>query len=293
MNRRWNAPILNDRHPWWSASAALAAIVGFSCSPKPPAFSWWCPSPEYKMNIVNETPSKTILLVDDDLDLCRLLTEYLATKEFSTRQVHDGLSALKRLQATEEPFDLLILDVMMPVMDGFQLLKEMRSIGITFPVIMLTAKGDPDDRIAGLELGADDYLPKPFEPRELLARIQAVMRRTELNREFDHGREPSLLIIDGLELNDKTYAASNRGCPLHLTPAEFRILWLLLINPGVVVSRENLFQQALGRGENLFDRSLDIHVSRIRKKIGPGPDGSDRLKSIRGEGYLYIYASAE
>jgi len=270
---------------------------------------------------MNGAPSKLILLVDDDLDLCQLLTEYLATKGFAARQAHDGLSALKMVRAAEETFDLMILDVMMPVMDGFQLLKEMRSTGprmgpsaaegrygqssssgnrlqspptlLSFPVIMLTAKGDPDDRIAGLELGADDYLPKPFEPRELLARMQAVMRRTEPGPEFEPGRERSLLTIDDLELNAGPYAASVKGQPLHLTPAEFRLLWLLALKPGLVVSREKLFQQALGREENLFDRSLDIHISRLRKKIGPGPDGADRLKSIRGEGYLYVLSQGE
>lgn len=242
---------------------------------------------------MNDSHFKSILLVDDDLDLCQLLTEYLAIKGYATQQAHDGLAALKMIKVTEEPFDLMILDVMMPVMDGFQLLKKMRSAGITFPVIMLTAKGDPDDRIAGLELGADDYLPKPFEPRELLARIQAIMRRTEPSHEFDRDHESSILIRDDLELNARTFSASNKGRLLHLTPAEFRILWLLILTPGAVVSREELFQEALGREENLFDRSLDIHVSRLRKKIGPGPDGTDRLKSIRGEGYLYIQAFGE
>lgn len=242
---------------------------------------------------MTETPSKLILLVDDDRDLCQLLTEYLATKGLAARQAHDGLEALKMIRAGEEVFDLMILDVMMPGLDGFQLLKEMRSTGLTFPVIMLTAKGDPDDRIAGLELGADDYLPKPFEPRELLARMQAVMRRTEPGPEFEPGREPGLLSIDDLELNAGTYAASVRGLPLHLTPAEFRLLWLLVAKPGAVVPRDKLFQEALGREENPFDRSLDIHISRLRKKIGPGAEGVDRLKSIRGEGYLYVQSSVE
>jgi two-component system response regulator CpxR len=237
---------------------------------------------------MTESNAKSILLVDDDLDLCQLLTEYLTIKGFVIRQAHDGLSALKMVRAAEESFDLMILDVMMPVMDGFQVLKEMRSTGLVFPVIMLTAKGDPDDRIAGLELGADDYLPKPFEPRELLARIQAVMRRVEPGPETAQDRVPSLLAIDDLELNAGTYEASSRGRPLHLTPAEFRLLWLLVLKPGAVVARDRLFQEALGREENLFDRSLDIHISRLRKKIGPGHNGADRLKSIRGEGYLYV-----
>jgi two-component system response regulator CpxR len=233
---------------------------------------------------------RSILVVDDDLYLCQLLTDYLTTKGFSVHEAHDGLSALKMVRSPGADFDLMILDVMMPIMDGFQALKEMRTSGLTFPVIMLTAKGEPNDRIAGLELGADDYLGKPFEPRELLARIQAVMRRVEPSRESDPGRDAEILILDELELNSKTYQASSRERTLSLTPAEFRILWLLAANPGKIVSREALFRQALGREESPFDRSLDIHISRLRKKIGPAANGSDRLKSIRGEGYLYVQA---
>jgi len=233
---------------------------------------------------------RSILLVDDDLYLCQLLTEYLKTKGFSLCQAHDGLSALKMIRAGEKAFDLMILDVMMPNLDGFQVLKEMRAAGISFPVVMLTAKGDPDDRIAGLELGADDYLPKPFEPRELLARIQAVMRRTDPGHDSDPERETGLVFIDDLELNAKTYQASSQGKALSLTPAEFRIMWMLAVKPGEIVPREALFLHAIGREESPFDRSLDIHISRLRKKIGSGPDGGDRIKSIRGEGYLYVQA---
>ena len=242
------------------------------------------------MCIMNEQKPKSILLVDDDLDFCQLLTEYLITKGFSVRQVHDGLSALKLTLTAELSFDLMILDVMMPSMDGFQVLAEIRKTEITIPIIMLTARGEPDDRIAGLELGADDYLSKPFEPRELLARIQAIMRRTNLNHEPGSRKTVSVLTIDNLELNANTYQTLSNGKPLHLTPAEFRLLWLLAMKPGEIVSRETLFLQGLGREASLFDRSLDIHISRLRKKLGPRPDGSDLLKSIRGEGYLYVPA---
>ena len=238
---------------------------------------------------MDEQNPKSILLADDDFDLCQLLTEYLKTKGFTVWQAHDGLSALELIR-TAELVDLMILDVMMPLMDGFQVLAEIRKTEITIPIIMLTAKGEPDDRIAGLELGADDYLTKPFEPRELLARIQAIIRRTNLNHEPVNSKAVSVLTIDNLELNANTYQALSKGKTLHLTPVEFRLLWLLAIKPGEVVSRETLFLQALGREENPFDRSLDIHISRLRKKLGPRPDGSDRLKSIRGEGYLYALA---
>ena len=234
---------------------------------------------------MTESNPQTILIVDDDLDLCQLLNEYLTIKGFSIQQAHDGAAGLEKIK-TADGLDLMILDVMMPAMDGFQLLKEIRGAGLAFPVIMLTAKGEPDDRIAGLELGADDYLAKPFEPRELLARIQAVLRRVEPS----HSRETDLLAIDDLDLNAKTFQASSQGRALHLTPAEFRLLWLLVNRPGQIVSRETLFQKVLGREESPFDRSLDIHISRLRKKIGPGLDGADRLKSIRGEGYLYVQA---
>lgn len=240
-----------------------------------------------------ENNPKLILLVDDDLDLCQLLTDYLTTKGFLIQQAHDGSAALKMVHASAALFDLMILDVMMTAMDGFQVLREIRSAGLTFPVIMLTAKGDPDDRIAGLELGADDYLPKPFEPRELLARIQAVMRRVEPSSEAGLDREPAALALDDLELNAGTFQASSKGRNLHLTPAEFRLLWRLALTPGEIVSRDKLFQEVLGREENPFDRSLDIHISRLRKKIGPGADGADRLKSVRGEGYLYVRTFGE
>ena len=240
---------------------------------------------------MNELNPKSILLVDDDFDLCLLLTEYLESKSFSVQQVHDGLSALELILTARLNFDLMILDVMMPSMDGFQVLAEIRKAEIIFPVIMLSAKGEPDDRIAGLELGADDYLAKPFEPRELLARIQAVMRRTDLSHEPVSSKAASILTIDDLKLNAKTYQALSNGRPLHLTPAEFRLLWLLVMKPGEIVSRETLFSQVLGREESPFDRSLDIHISRLRKKLGPGPKHTDRLKSIRGEGYLYTLAS--
>ena len=238
---------------------------------------------------MNEQNSRSILLVDDDFDLCQLLTEYLTTKGFSVRQAYDGLSALEFIRTAEFSFDLMILDVMMPSMDGFHVLAEIRKTEITFPIIMLTAKGEPDDRIAGLELGADDYLTKPFEPRELLARIQAIMRRTNLSHAVN-SKAVSVLTIDNLELNAKTYQALSNGKPLHLTPAEFRLLWLLVMKPGEIVSRGKLFLEVLGREESPFDRSLDIHISRLRKKLGLRPDGSDRLKSIRGEGYLYTAA---
>jgi len=239
---------------------------------------------------MNEQNRKSILLIDDDLDLCQLLAEYLKSKGFSVRQEHDGLSGLELIRTAGFNFDLVILDVMMPSMDGFQVLAEIRKTEKTFPVIMLSAKGEPDDKITGLELGADDYLSKPFEPRELLARIQAVIRRTDSSHEPVRSNAVSVLTIDDLELNAKTYQAVSNGKPLNLTPAEFRLLWLLAMRPGEVVSRETLFLKVLGREEGLFDRSLDIHISRLRKKLGPGADGSDRLKSIRGEGYLYSLA---
>jgi len=240
---------------------------------------------------MNEKNHKSILLVDDDFDLCQLLTEYLESKSFSVKQEYNGLSALELLQTARFNFDLMILDVMMPSMDGFKVLAEIRKAEITFPVIMLSAKGEPDDRIAGLELGADDYLAKPFEPRELLARIQAVMRRADLSHEPVSSKAASILTIDDLELNAKTYQALSNGRSLHLTPAEFRLLWLLVMKAGEIVSRETLFSQVLGREESPFDRSMDIHISRLRKKLGTSPKGTDRLKSIRGEGYLYTLAS--
>jgi two-component system response regulator CpxR len=181
-------------------------------------------------------------------------------------------------------FDLVILDVMLPMKNGFEVLRALRRVDQSLPVIMLTAKGDPVDRVVGLEMGADDYLGKPFDPRELLARIRSVFRRLATERDRT---ETGLLKVDGLFLNEHTLQTFTGNRSLNLTPAEFKVFWILVQNAGKIVSRENLFRQALGRGEHAFDRSLDMHISRIRKKVWSDNEGMKKIRNIRGEGYLY------
>jgi two-component system response regulator CpxR len=185
-------------------------------------------------------------------------------------------------------FDLVILDVMLPMKNGFEVLRALRRVNQSLPVIMLTAKGDPVDRVVGLEMGADDYLAKPFDPRELLARIRSVFRRLAPERDRT---ETGFLKVDDLFLNENSLQAFTGNRSLNLTPAEFKVFWILVQNAGKIVSRENLFRQALGRGEQDFDRSLDMHISRIRKKVWPDNEGMKKIKNIRGEGYLYAPSS--
>lgn len=231
---------------------------------------------------------KNILLVDDDLDLCRLLSDYLETEGFTCLCFHDGQTGLEAAVSRPADFELLVLDVMLPRKNGFEVLAAIRQQGIRLPIIMLTAKGDSVDLILGLEMGADDYLPKPFNPRELLARMRAIIRRVSEKPDLSSPNKPDVLNIDGFELHEKSLQAAYLGRALNLTPVEFRVLWALLGSPGHIVSRNILFKEALGRSGQAFDRSLDMHISRLRKKIWPAADGLDRLKSIRGEGYIYV-----
>jgi two-component system response regulator CpxR len=228
---------------------------------------------------------KKILIIDDDRELCGLLSSYLGREGFACSGAYDGQSGLEWALNQGAGFDLIILDVMLPLKNGFEVLSALRGARRTLPVIMLTAKGEPVDRIIGLEMGADDYLAKPFEPRELLARIRALARRlTARGGAADSGRVQA----GGLNLDENSLKADFEGRPLNLTPVEFKVLWLLAGSAGKVVSRQTLFQEALGRREQAFDRSLDMHISRLRKKIWPEAAGPGEIKNIRGEGYLYV-----
>ena len=231
---------------------------------------------------------KRILIIDDDHDLLRLLTDYLSLEGFECRGLSDGQAGAEELKANHSAYDLVILDVMLPSKNGFEVLNEIRAGGVELPVIMLTAKGDSVDIVVGLEMGADDYLPKPFNPRELLARMRSALRRAPSGPVAETGPKSGFLRLEGFELEEKSYQARFDGRPLSLTPVEFKILWQLLSHPGEVVSRAVLFREALGRRENLFDRSLDMHVSRLRKKVGRLLSGAECFKSIRGEGYIYV-----
>jgi DNA-binding response OmpR family regulator len=218
-----------------------------------------------------------VLLIDDDVELCGMLTEYLSKHGFRVKTAHRGDSGLEA--ARQRPWALILLDVMLPGMDGFDVLKRIRQES-SVSVVLLTARGEDVDRIVGLEIGADDYLPKPFNPRELLARMRAVLRRQ------DHTAltPATQLRVQDLELDMAARKVSKAGKKLELTDIEFGLLEALMRFPGKVLSRDELSQAVLGREFDPFDRSLDMHVSRLRRKLAR--DGEeDRVKTIRGVGY--------
>jgi two-component system response regulator CpxR len=219
-----------------------------------------------------------ILIVDDDVELTALLQEYFQSEGFEVRLAHDGRAGLEAARNPE--VDLVVLDIMMPEMNGMDVLQELRKDS-TVPVIMLTAKGDDLDRILGLELGADDYIAKPCNPRELLARIRAVTRRAHMRA--THGT----LVADDIELNQGSRQVTLGGEPVELTSTEFSILQTLLQHQGDVVSKRDLYLTALGREPVRHDRSVDMHVSNLRRKLGLNPRGENRIETIRGIGYQY------
>jgi two-component system, OmpR family, response regulator CpxR len=223
-----------------------------------------------------------LLIIDDDVRLAEMLAEYLAPEGIQLTAVASGVQGLRSAQ--RENFDLIILDVMLPGLSGFDVLKQLRETGSKTPVLMLTARGDDIDRIVGLDLGADDYLSKPFNPRELLARVKAILRRT---LEPD-GDEPAEITVGDLRVNLRRREAFLGEQPLKLTNAEFVILLTLMRSPGEVVSREALTRTALGRQLLPDDRSLDTHISNLRRKLGNDVDADVLIRSIRGSGYLLV-----
>lgn len=222
-----------------------------------------------------------LLLVDDDQELCLLLKEYLNTEGFDVTLAHDGSSGATL--AIQENYDVIVLDVMMPVMGGLDALRKIRDSKRT-PVLMLTAKGETVDRIVGLEMGADDYLPKPCNPRELVARLRAILRRSqEVAIQEDSTDE---IIVDDLLIQIKSHAAFFQGKPVPLTGAEFTVLELLMRDAGEVISKESLTEKALNRKLTPYDRSIDVHVSNIRKKLSALGTHKDLIINIRGAGYM-------
>jgi two-component system response regulator CpxR len=222
-----------------------------------------------------------ILLVDDDTRLGGLLQRLLDPEGFRLDVVTDGLQGARR--ATGEVFDLIILDVMLPGLDGFEVLRRVRQQS-QVPVIMLTAKGSDNDRVVGLELGADDYLPKPFNPRELVARIKAVMRRAEASQ---GGARQSMLSACGVELDPSRREVRVDGAVVHLTTTEFDLLRCFLRYPGQVLSRDALMDMLRGVGYAAYDRSLDVHVKNLRAKIEADPRQPKRVKTVWGTGYMF------
>jgi two-component system response regulator CpxR len=227
-----------------------------------------------------------LLVVDDDVSLCDLVAKYLEAEGFEVHAVHSGVEG--ETAALEGSYELIVLDVMLPDKKGFEVLKEIRAHGRS-PVLMLTAKGDEFDRVLGLELGADDYLSKPFSPRELVARIGAILRRSGWQSEGSNALRPPVMRTGDLELDPSARAASRAGKVLHLTSAEYDILRLFIGSPGQVLTREKLVEHVLDRKFSPFDRSIDLHISNLRKKLGPHADGTERIRSIRGIGYLYTW----
>jgi DNA-binding response OmpR family regulator len=229
-----------------------------------------------------------VLLVDDDRELCQMLCEYLSAERFEVQSVHDGAQGLERARAGA--FDIIILDVMLPGLSGFDVL---RRLGASFdvPILMLTARGDDIDRIIGLELGADDYLSKPFNPRELVARVRAILRRASSRS----ARAANLETLDvgPINLNMGMHKVSIAGRTVGLTGAEFRVLEILMRSAGQVLSRELLTESALGRKLVPYDRSIDTHVSNLRRKLNLEAGKAPEIKNVRGAGYTLTWCPAD
>ena len=235
----------------------------------------------YQMNSRDLSPARPLLVVDDDRKLCGLIRDYLAPHGWQVEMRHTGPEGLEAARAGR--YEAVLLDVMMPGMDGFEVLLELRKSS-TVPVLMLTAMGEEADRIVGLELGADDYLPKTFSSRELLARLRAVTRRSLASSE--NGSLPAKDHTAGdLVLNEESHTATLCGEPLELTALEFAILATLLKSKGRVKTRESLLEEVSDRRFDVFDRSIDVHVSQLRRKLGDDPKQPRFIRTIRGVGY--------
>jgi len=224
-----------------------------------------------------------VLLIDDDIELCQMMEEYLAAESFALEFVHNGENGAR--MAVSGAYNIVVLDVMMPGMNGFDTLRLIRDTS-QVPVIMLTAKGDDIDRVVGLELGADDYLTKPFNPRELVARLKAIQRRV-IVRDASVQKD-SILRIGRAMVNPAERIIEWNGVPLSLTSSEFALLEALIRNAGHVVTKADLFLQTLGRAETRYDRSIDVHVSNLRQKLGTLDDGRSPIQTVRNVGYQFI-----
>jgi two-component system response regulator CpxR len=228
-----------------------------------------------------------ILIIDDDEELCELVSEYLTVEGFEVEAFYDGESGLEKALKNEN--DLVILDVMLPKKNGFDVLRQLR-LESQIPVLMLTARGDDMERIVGLETGADDYLAKPFNPRELVARLRAILRRAE-NPGDSSQIEADKLQVDDVEIQVSARSAKKSGEDLSLTSVEFDLLAMLLKEAGKVIKKEDLSEKILERKLSPYDRSLDMHVSNLRKKLGERKDGTEHIKTIRSVGYIYTVNS--
>ncbi len=230
-----------------------------------------------------------ILLIDDDRKLCRLIREYLHPVGFQVETAYSGTDGLAR--ALNENFQAVILDIMMPGMDGLEVLRRLREHS-SVPVLMFTAMGEETDRIVGLELGADDYIPKTFSSRELLARLKAVIRRSNILSPQPcldkNAVEKNSRVIHDLIIDYDTRAIRQAGAELELTPVEFDLLSRLVENAGRILSRNQLLEAVTGRDYSVFDRSIDVHVSSLRRKLGDDPRHPRYIKTIRSAGYMFL-----
>lgn len=222
-----------------------------------------------------------ILVIDDDVELCSLVAEYLEPEGFQVEAVYNGEQGLEKANAAEHR--LVVLDVMLPGINGFEVLRRIRQ-NSKIPVLLLTARGEDVDRIVGLEIGADDYLPKPFNPRELVARIRAILRRSNPNERDSQASE--MLRVGEITLDPASRTARQGSKILDLTSVEFNLLEVLLREAGNVVSRDRLVDSVLGRKFSPFDRSIDMHVSKVRRKLGDTDGSGDHIKTVRGVGYI-------
>jgi two-component system response regulator CpxR len=231
-----------------------------------------------------------LLAIDDDVKLCESLRTYLELEHFQFECSHRGEEGLSR--ALSDGFDLVILGAKLPGISGFEVLRQLR-FGSRVPVLVLTAQGDEVDRIVGLEIGADDCLSKPFNPRELVARIHAILRRSRYEAgESRSKRYPSVLSVGDVRMDSGTRTVYKSGSPVALTAVEFDLLERMLHSAGSVLSREELAAQVLDRELSPLDRSIDNHISQLRKKLGAHCEGIERIKTIRGVGYLYSNSEA-
>lgn len=224
-----------------------------------------------------------VLMIDDDRKLCRLVRDYLQPMGYAIDAAHTGPDGLQR--ALNENFHAIILDLMLPGMDGFEVLKKLRQTS-NVPVLMLTARGEEPDRIVGLEIGADDYLPKTFSTRELLARLRAVTRRT--NQTATTQNTPEEIVVGELRVRPESRVVILNDKPLVLTPVEFDLLACLAAAKGRVKTREHLLDAIAGRNYDVFDRSIDVHISSLRKKLGDDPKSPRFIKTLRSAGYMLI-----
>jgi DNA-binding response OmpR family regulator len=232
-----------------------------------------------------------LLMIDDDRKLCRLVSTYLEPLGFDVAAVHTGPDGVERATAADEKWHAVILDVMLPGMDGFEVLKKIRTTS-QVPVLMLTARGDETDRIVGLEVGADDYLPKTFSTRELLARLRAVLRRSAAPASSVAAAPPTEIVVGPLHVNLDAHSAVLDAKPLVLTPVEFDLLASLAKARGRVKSRESLLDEIRDRNYDVFDRSIDVHISSLRKKLGDDAKEPRFIRTIRSAGYMMVNPDA-